>query len=242
MALGVLDFSKALSCLWLTSIHSWGRKGSLAEQGLLTLPWWLSWGRKASLVPDADWLHTACWGSVVASQLSWEVTWVQFPHIGVQCCCLPVPALPPRKMKWLKGIKSLCGLWKQACVLGSHCFLSFMPYWYLWEFFRCEGPGKSAQSSLLNMCSQSCLISRLRHNVAIKALPLGSPCSVAYFWPEARETDDKLKLVILVFKVPEWGQQSLLLWVWTFCGHPTFHYSVPCASCFFPRHCNILGS
>lgn len=74
LALGVLDFSKALSCLWLTSTYRRGRKGSLAEQSLLTLPWWLSWGRKASLVPDANWLHTACWGSVTASQSSWEVT------------------------------------------------------------------------------------------------------------------------------------------------------------------------
>lgn len=56
------------------------------------------------------------------------------------------------------------------------------------------------------------------------------------------KTDDKLKLVILVLKVPEWGQQSLLLRVWTCYGHLTSHYSVPCASCFFSRHCNILGS
>lgn len=183
LAFGVLDFSKALSCLWLTSIHSRGRKGSLAEQCLLTLPWWLSWGGKASLVPDANWLHTACWGSVAASQSSWEVMWVQFPCRGVQCCCLPLPVLPPWEMKRLEGIKVRVDSGSKLVFWGPIAFSYVCLTGIYGDFSHCEEIGKPAQSSLLNMCSQCCLISRIRRNVAIKASPLGSPCSVAYFWP-----------------------------------------------------------
>jgi len=38
-----------------------------------------------------------------------------------------------------------------------------------------------------------------------------------------RETVDKLKLAVLALKVPEWGQQSLPLWLCACCGCLAFH-------------------
>lgn len=106
-----------------------------------------------------------------------------FPAEECNAAGLPLPVLLPWEMKWLKGMKLRVDSGSKPVFWGPVAF-SFLCFTGIYgDFFHGEGIGKSALSSLLDMCSQCCLISRLWHNVAIKAFPLGSPCSVAYFWP-----------------------------------------------------------
>lgn len=133
----------------LDYFQPWQRKGSLAEQCLLTLLWWLSWEERRVLFQRQT-SSTQLTGDVFLSpSRAEELCGSHFPAEEHNATVLPCQqVLPSWETKWLKGIKSLCGLWKQASGSGSHCLLSFLPCIYGERSFHCGGRGRNAPKML----------------------------------------------------------------------------------------------
>lgn len=129
--------------------------------------------------------------SLLQTQLRQQVEWAWYLRKEQCYCSLSTSKLFSNKQNCLQVLKKKNGMDLEASLLLESCsfFLFFLCHWYLWREFLTWTKQKeeehlwNAQVFLFSKRSLCFLISKLRHNVAIKASPLALSCSVAYFCP-----------------------------------------------------------